>query len=77
MTSKRRAQTLVLPRQIAMRISQMCTEASLAQIGEVFGKRDHTTVMYACDKIATKLKQNREFASEFERVLKYVNPELR
>lgn len=77
MTSKRRSQNLVLPRQIAMRIAQMYTEASLSQIGEVFGKRDHTTVMHGCEKISCRIKEDKEFAAEFQRLLKYVNPELR
>lgn len=77
MISKRRSQSVVLPRQIAMRIAQVCTEASLAQIGEVFGRRDHTTVMHACEKIKKKIEQDPHFAQEFERVLGFVNPELR
>jgi chromosomal replication initiator protein len=32
------------------------TDASLPQIGDVLGGRDHTTVMYGCDKIAARLE---------------------
>jgi chromosomal replication initiator protein len=77
MTSKRRSQNLVFPRQVAMRIAQMCTEASLSQIGEVFGRRDHTTVLHACEKIITKIREDKEFSDEFHRVLRFVNPESR
>ena len=51
MVGKRRSADLVLPRQVAMRLCQIFTEASLNQIGEKFGGRDHTTVMHACDKV--------------------------
>jgi chromosomal replication initiator protein len=73
--SKKRSQNLVLPRQIAMRLCQIYTESSLNQIGEKFGGRDHTTVMHACDKINKMLKNQKNFADEFERVKRFVDPE--
>jgi chromosomal replication initiator protein len=69
---KRRSQNLVLPRQIAMKLSQLFTDTSLNQIGEKFGGRDHTTVMHSCDKINKLLKSNAPFADEFERVKRFV-----
>lgn len=77
MTSKRRSQNLVLPRQVAMRLTQMLTDSSLSLIGEAFGGRDHTTVMHACEKIQGLLKDNADFRQEFERVTRYVNPQGR
>ena len=74
MTSKRRSAGLVLPRQVAMRLSQIFTQSSLAQIGAAFGGRDHTTVMHAVDKINTRMKLENEFAEEFERIKRYVQP---
>ena len=75
LNGKRRSQNLVLPRQVAMRLCQMFTDASLNQIGERFGGRDHTTVMHACDKVNKKLKQEKDFLEEFERVKRFVDPD--
>ncbi len=75
LTGKRRSQNLVLPRQVAMRLCQIFTEASLNQIGERFGGRDHTTVMHSCDKINRKIKQEKDFNDEFERVKRFVDPD--
>lgn len=75
LNGKRRSQNLVLPRQVAMRLCQIFTEASLNQIGEKFGGRDHTTVMHSCDKVNRKMKQEKAFAEEFERVRRFVDPD--
>jgi chromosomal replication initiator protein len=75
MTGKRRSQNLVLPRQIAMKLCQLFTDASLNQIGDKFGGRDHTTVMHSCEKINGKIKKDKFFADEFERVKRFVDPE--
>ena len=74
MVGKRRSADLVLPRQVAMRLSQILTEASLNQIGEKFGGRDHTTVMHACDKVNKMIKNDKSFAEEFERIKRFVDP---
>jgi chromosomal replication initiator protein len=47
-----RTQKIAQPRQVAMYLLRKETDASLPQIGEVLGGRDHTTVMYAIEKIA-------------------------
>ena len=57
--SKKRTQSLAQARQVAMYLCRELTNASLPQIGERFGGRDHTTVMHAYNKI---LKQRRESA---------------
>jgi chromosomal replication initiator protein len=75
LTGKRRSQNLVLPRQVAMRLCQIFTDSSLNQIGEKFGGRDHTTVMHAVDKVNKKLKAEKAFAEEFERVKRFVDPD--
>jgi chromosomal replication initiator protein len=51
-----RSQKIALPRQVAMYLMRKETDASLPQIGEVLGGRDHTTVMYAIEKIASDIE---------------------
>ncbi|MFC1850115.1 chromosomal replication initiator protein DnaA [candidate division CSSED10-310 bacterium] len=56
MRSKTRTKDIAYPRQIAMFICRQLTKDSLPAIGKQFGGKDHTTVLYACDKIKRKLK---------------------
>ncbi len=51
MVSRDRSADIALPRQLAMYIMREDTGLSLPQIGHAFGGRDHTTVMYACEKM--------------------------
>ena len=55
LTSKKRSRSIARPRHIAMALSKDLTNHSLPEIGDAFGGRDHTTVLYACRKI-TKLR---------------------
>jgi chromosomal replication initiator protein len=48
---RRRTRMIARPRQMAMALSKDLTEHSLPEIGDAFGGRDHTTVLYACRKI--------------------------
>ena len=52
LTSKKRSRSIARPRHIAMALSKDLTNHSLPEIGDAFGGRDHTTVLYACRKIA-------------------------
>ena len=55
--SAERTQEVALPRQIAMYLMRE-TNLSLPQIGQALGGRDHTTVMYACEKVADLLERD-------------------
>jgi chromosomal replication initiator protein len=55
--SKRRSRSVARPRQVAMALSKELTNHSLPEIGDVFGGRDHTTVLHACRKI-NELKES-------------------
>ena len=60
----RRTRAVALPRQIAMYLCRQLTELSLVEIGAVFGGRDHSTVLYACEKVATLLVKDSHFADK-------------
>lgn len=54
----KRSNDIAFPRQIAMYLCRNVAQMSLPQIGKDFGKRDHTTVMHACNKIEQEIKEN-------------------
>jgi chromosomal replication initiator protein len=56
--SSKRSNDLAYPRQIAMYLCRDVAQMQLTKIGECFGKRDHTTVMHACRKIESEIKEN-------------------
>ncbi|WP_395404555.1 chromosomal replication initiator protein DnaA [Pseudoduganella sp. UC29_106] len=60
MYSKRRPANIARPRQIAMYLAKELTQKSLPEIGELFGGRDHTTVLHAVRKIAMDRTKNPE-----------------
>lgn len=72
MTSKTRTQTVAFPRQIAMYLCRELTNASLPQIGEEFGGRDHTTVIHACNKISEKIEQDSSFKNTVEKLIEKI-----
>lgn len=56
--AKKRTKNIAYPRQIAMYLCREMTDLSLPKIGELFGGRDHTTVLHAYDKIVAELKND-------------------
>lgn len=56
--SRERSREVALPRQIAMYLLREESNISLPQIGEALGGRDHTTIMYGCDKITDLLERD-------------------
>lgn len=57
--SKKRTSNINYPRQIAMYLARMMTDESFPRIGLEFGNRDHSTVIYACEKIEKDIKENK------------------
>lgn len=58
MCGKQRDKHIVMPRQIAMYLIRQETQASLFEIGQLFGGRDHSTVLHACEKIERTINTN-------------------
>ena len=59
-----RSQTIALARQVAMYLCREMTNLSLPKIGQLFGNRDHTTVMYANKKITELMKERRSIYNQ-------------
>ncbi|MBN8424878.1 chromosomal replication initiator protein DnaA [Microbacterium esteraromaticum] len=59
-----RSQQIATARQIAMYLCRERTSLSLPKIGQLFGNRDHTTVMYACKKISELMKERRSIYNQ-------------
>lgn len=56
--SLKKTNNIAFPRQVAMYLMRNMTELSLPKIGEYFGGKHYTTVMYACDKIEDERKRD-------------------
>lgn len=68
-----RKREIVQARQVAMYLSKLHTEMSLAQIGAVIGKKNHATVLHACKTVKDQIevdKSFRENIEEIEKILK-------
>jgi len=63
---KRKYKGYVLPRQIAMYLSRKLTNASLLEIGDKFGGKDHSTVLHSIKKIEQKMTQETSFKEMIE-----------
>jgi chromosomal replication initiator protein len=73
MFSKRRPNSIAMPRQVAMYLAKEMTQKSLPEIGELFGGRDHTTVLHAVRKIS----QHRSKDSELNHALHVLEQTLK
>jgi chromosomal replication initiator protein len=72
MTSKRRPANIALPRMVAMYLSRRLTTASLNEIGDAFGGRDHGTVLHANRTIEEKMKAD----EKLRRIVNYLAEKL-
>ena len=68
MTSAARPRNVAFPRQVAMYFARKLTTLSLPIVGQQFGGKDHTTIMYACEKIESMLREDPAFQQEIERL---------
>lgn len=59
-----RSRNIVIPRQVSMYLLREETECSLVDIGNLLGGRDHTTVMYGCEKIAEEINADSRLRNE-------------
>jgi chromosomal replication initiator protein len=64
--SKKRSRSFSIPRQVAMYLTRELTDLSLPQIGDAFGGKDHTTVMYACEKVLSQMSSDDDYATRVE-----------
>jgi len=69
MDNGRRDQRLAGPRQIAMYIATTLTDYSLPQIARDFGKKDHTTIMYARDKIKDQIERDEAYRNKIVQLM--------
>jgi len=70
--SKRRSQSITMPRQICMYLARNLTKHSLEEIGGHLGGRDHTTVMHACDKISGLEQSNDKIQKQLVELTKRI-----
>jgi len=71
--SQKRSNDIAFPRQIAMYLCREILNTSLPKIGESFGRRDHTTVMFAYKKIKKEISTNTETKLIVDNVNKILN----
>ena len=71
----KRNNEIVVPRQIAMYLCRKMTDASLKNIGNLLGKRDHTTIINGHNKIEAELKSNNSsLKNNIDIIVKKINP---
>ena len=73
MLSKRRSRAIARPRQLAMCLAKEFTNHSLPEIGEQFGGRDHTTVLYACRKVGELRENSPDIAEDYRNLTRLLN----
>jgi chromosomal replication initiator protein len=71
--SAKRNRTIARPRQVAMALAKELTNHSLPEIGEAFGGRDHTTVLYATRKIAELKETDARIAEDFNNLMRILS----
>ncbi|MDI6783339.1 MAG: chromosomal replication initiator protein DnaA [bacterium] len=70
---QKRSKGIVQPRQVAMYLSRNLTNGSFPEIGDAFGKRDHSTVIHACNKIEREMDTD----ANFRRVVNHIIQQIK
>jgi chromosomal replication initiator protein len=65
---KRRTSSVALGRQVAMYLTKQLTSLTLVEIGRRFGNRDHSTVLYACSRVAERAATEPSFSQILDRI---------
>ena len=73
LTSAKRSRTIARPRQVAMTLAKELTNHSLPEIGEAFGGRDHTTVLYATRKIAELKDTDKRIEEDYANLMRILS----
>jgi chromosomal replication initiator protein len=74
MRGKRRTSQLALARQVAMYVAKQCTGMTLVEIGKKFGNRDHSTVIYALNRVTEELRGNESLRQTLAQVEEDLRP---
>lgn len=69
---KKRTKNVVVPRQIAMYLCREMTEESFPHIGEMFGGRDHTTIIHAFTKISGEREKSRQLDNTIKELISII-----
>lgn len=76
LVAERRTKVPTHARHVAMYLARTLTPFSLPRIGRFFGKRDHTTVLHACRRIARLLKSDAELLGEIGELSALIEKEI-
>lgn len=68
--SKRRSRSVARPRQVAMALAKELTNHSLPELGNLFGGRDHTTVLHACRKIEQLKEESHDIKEDYKNLIR-------
>ncbi|MFZ5945039.1 MAG: chromosomal replication initiator protein DnaA [Bacillota bacterium] len=71
--AKKRTKNVAYPRQIAMYLCRELTDLSLPKIGDIFGGRDHTTVIHACEKISGEILKDPSTQEKIDKIKDNLN----
>jgi chromosomal replication initiator protein len=74
MVSARRGRDVARPRQVAMYLTRELTPLSFPNIGRLFGRRDHTTAMYAADIIEKRMVDDSELRAKVKEIRRFLEP---